>query len=366
MAIRISGPGVGLQIPQYLYPSELFNAPYDYATNKISLSPGDVLPIPAGEMLVTVGAVTQLQYLDPITNVWTGVNAYRGQPMYVRSDGFTTRLANLTGCPVAAIVTGGGSGYLQASTTVTASAGGSTWQPIVGGQASVITVGAVGANYGIAPEVLIPAPPQPGIPATAIANISAGTVTGVTLTNVGAGYLSVPSAIILPSPSDPNYASISQATVTLGLTGAGAITGVLCTGNGGPVTTAPTLTAGGAGTGATISAVLLQTITAASIAGAGVGYGTAAEITTVGGRPAAGAYTNPSTELTGFRPRKASIGLGLTAGSLTSVGAIYDGGLFAIGTAPSPILLTNGAVTTAATVSVTLGSATDTVTIQPL
>jgi len=152
----------------------------------------------------------------------------------------------------------------------------------------------------------------------------------------------------------------------LGLTGAGAITGVLCTNNGAPVATAPTLTAGGAGSGATISAVLLQTATGASIAGAGVGYGSAAEITTVGGRPNAGAYTNPTTELTGYRPRKASIGLGLTAGSLTSIGAIYDGGLFAVGVAPSPILLTNGAVTTAATVSLTLGSASDTCTIQQL
>lgn len=366
MAIRISGPGVGLQIPQNLYPTELFNAPYDYATNKVSLSPGDTLTLPAGELLVNPGNVCVLQFLDPITNIWTNIVAERGQPSYIRSDGFTTRVANLTGCPIGAVVTGGGSGYLQANTSVTASAGGSTWQPIVGGQASVISMGAVGANYGIPPEVFIPCPPQPGIPATAIANISAGTVSGVTLTNVGAGYLSVPSAVILPSPNDPNYSSISQASVVLGLTGAGAITGVLCTNNGGPVATAPTLSAGGAGTGATISAVLLQTVTAASIAGAGVGLGTAAEISTVGGRPAAGAYVNPSTEFTNFRPRKASIGTGLTAGSLTSIGAIYDGGLFAVGVAPGVLVNTNGAETTAPTVTLTLGSATDTVIIQQL
>ena len=366
MALRISGPGVGLQIPQNLYPSELFNAPYDYATNKIALAPGDTLPLPAGELLITIGAVSMLQYLDPITNTWTGLSAFRGQAIYFRADGFTSRIANLSGCPVAAVVTGGGTGYLAGSTTVVPSAGGSTWQPIVGGQLSVISVGAVGANYGIAPEVLIAAPPQPGIPATAIANISAGTVSGVTLTNVGAGYVSVPNIALLPSPNDPNYASVIQASVTVGLTGAGAITGVLCTNSGGPLATAPTLTAAGAGTGATISAVMLQTVTGASIAGAGVGLGTGAEIITFGGRPNAGAYVNPTTELTGFRPRNASIGLTLTAGSATSIGAIYDGGLFAVGVAPTPIVIGNGVVTTAPTVTLTLGGASDTITIQQL
>lgn len=366
MAQRISGPGQGLQIPQYLYPTELFSAPYDYATNKVALSPGEALTLPAGELLVTVGAVSMLQYLDPITGAWESVNAVRGQPMYWRADGFTSRVANLSGCPIAAVVTGGGSGYLAASTTVTASAGGSQWQPIVGGQVSLISIGSPGASYSIPPIVLLPCPPSPGVPATAVANLTGGTVSGVTLTNVGAGYTVPPAAVVLPSPFDPNFGSISQATVVFGLTSAGAITGVICTNNGGPVTTAPTLTAGGAGSGATISAVLLQTVTSVSIAGAGVGYGTSAEVSTVGGRPAAGAYTNPSLELTGFRPRKASIGMTLTAGSLTGTGAIYDGGLFAVGVAPTSLITSNGAVTTAATVALTLGAATDTTTIQQL
>lgn len=368
MAIRISGPGIGLPVPQNLYPTELYNAPYDVSTNKVTLNAGDAIAIPAGEWLITLGAVSVLQYLDPVTGVWAGLAADRGQPQYIRADGFTTRIANLTGCPVAAVVTGGGSGYVQATTSVTASAGGSTWAPIVGGQVSVVSVGAAGSGYTMAPIVLLPAPPQGGIPATAYATISAGTVSGVTLSNVGAGYPSAPAAVILPNPADPNYGAIVQASATLGLNAATAtaITGVLCTGNGAPVSSAPTLTASGAGSGATISAVLLQTVTGASIAGAGVGYGTSAELTTVGGRPAAGAYVNPNTELTGYRPRAAQIGLTLTGTSLTAIGPIYDGGLFADGTAPTAIIISNGAPSTAATVSLTLGSTQDTVTLQQL
>lgn len=385
MAIRISGPGVGLPPPQNLYPTELNNAPYDVPTNLLSLSPGDTLTIPAGEWLVDVGTISVLQYLDPVTGIWRAHNAQRGQSSYIRSDGFTTRVANLTGCPVAAVVTGGGSNYTQVSATVTVSgSGGSTWQPIVGGQLSVTSVTNAGANYGIAPLVFIAAPPNPGVPATAYATISAGTVSGVTLSNVGAGYLTAPAAVILPQATDPNFATISQATATFALNSAGKITAVLCTNNGAPVATYPTLTVGGsAGSGATVSAVWLEVATGITVPGAGAGVGipgALAEVSSVGGQPAAGTFTNPGIELASYRPRKASIGVTVTGGTVTTLATIYDSGMFAIGgasgaagtnpTVPTA-LVTSGAglgvaTTSFASVLLTLGSATGSVLLQPL
>lgn len=365
---NIAGPGQGLQLPQYLYPTELYNAPYDYSSNELTLAPGDAIPIPAGSWLIWPGQYSVLQFLDPVTGIWRIMPAgERGGPQVITSDGFTRRIANLTGCPIAARVDNGGTGYTQATATITASTGSSTWQPIVGGQCSVISVGTAGASYTMQPLVLIPAPPSPGVAATAVANISAGSVTGVTLTNIGAGYTSIPTAVILPNPADPNYATITQASVVLGTVGSGKITAALCTNNGAPVTSAPTLTpAGSTGTTATLTAVLLQTLTTLTMVSAGTGYDASTEVQTVGGLAGAGANTNPAIEMTNFRPRKASVKPTITGGTLAATGTIYDGGLFAVGTAPTAVILTNGVPTTAASVTLGLGSANDTVIMQQL
>ena len=383
MTLNISGPGLGLPYPQNLYPSHLYNAPVDSPTNYLSLSPGNSLPIPAGKWLIDLGRYAILQYLDPVTGVWRGFNAGRSGPQYVFSDGFTRRVANLTGCAVAAIVTGGGSAYVSGSTTVSATTGGgSTWTPIVGGQLSVTAVGAsvAGSGYGVAPLVFIPPPPAgAGVQATAKATLSVGTVASVTLTNVGAGYTTVPTVTILPNPTDPNFADITNATINgVALVNSGVIAAVLCEDSGAPLASAGqiTLTAAGAGSGATISAVVMESVVSAAIPGEGIGWGAVATpplVTTTGGVPAAvPAYTNPSIELTQFVPRAALIAGTITAaaGSITQVSVVYDGGLFLMtgSTAPTPLIIPgNGAVPTgAASVALTLGGNTDTVLMQPL
>ena len=103
----ISGPGVGLQLPQNLYPSELYNAPYDLSTNYVALNAGDALPIPSGRYMVDVGSYAILQFLDPVTGIWRQESPARTGPQVVYGDGFTRRVANLTGCPVAAVVANG-------------------------------------------------------------------------------------------------------------------------------------------------------------------------------------------------------------------------------------------------------------------
>ena len=370
--LNISGPGVGLPVNQFYYPSELANAPQDVGTNYISLAPGDSIVLQAGTQWVSMGAGLFLQYLDPTTGIWRGDYTNRQSIVAIPSDGFTRRVLNQTGCPIAAVVTAGGSGYTQSTCTVTASAGGSTWQPIVGGMLSVNSITNAGANYTVPPLILIPAPPNPGVPATAYAILTGGSVTTVSLTNVGAGYTSAPTATIVPAPNDVNYLSgttaITNATVQFALVGTGSIAAVLLTNPGAPVSTAPTLTAaGGAGTGASITAVLLQTVTGTSIGNAGAGYGTAAEITTINGEytGTAETYVNPAIQQIGFIPRKAVIGPAtLVGGSITAVGSIIDGGLFV--SAPTAVVVGNGVATTASTVTLTMGSAPYTLGIQSL
>jgi hypothetical protein len=363
----LSGPGIGLQTPQNLYPSQLYNAPADDPSNLITLTGGDAVVLPAGNWFVEAGSIAVLQYYDPITNTWSGFESGRSPHMYVKSDGFNVRLANLTGCPVASIVVAGGSSYVQATTTVTPSSGNSTWQPIVGGMLSVVSMSANGGNYGVAPLVFIPPPPSPGVPATAIATLSSGTISGVTLTNVGAGYTSVPTPVIVPHPFDPNLnAGITQATVVMALnastTLAGAISAVLCTNPGVPTATLPTLTIAGAGTSASVVCVTLSTVLTATVS-AGAGYTNPSDLIVFGGQPAGTpAYTNPAIQMTGYRPRNASIGI--TAGATTTtVGAVYDSGLFA-GTG-NGVILGLATPTTVAGVTITQGTTTATVKIQP-
>ncbi len=387
----LSGPGLGLQIPQYLYPSELNFAPYDTSTNRCALGPGEQLPIPAGTWLVSLGFYCVLQYLDPITGVWVNSSAasLNRELQYVKSDGFSVRVANLTGCPTGAVVAAQGSGYVQASTTVSVTGGGgSLWTPIVGGQlgfASVVTANA-GAGYGVPPIVFIP-PPAPaasnsngvgGIQASGFCGIASGTISGFTFTNPGAGYATAPTPVILPNPTDPNInVGITAGTLAFSLVTGGGITGAFCTNNGAPLSNpnSITLTVSGAGTAGTLTPVSMQTVTAASVStGAGAGYGSiSALLTTVGGVPPQGTITNnPDYNYLSWLPRQAQIGLAVTgAGSLApQVGTIYDGGLFNTHSAPGFVLALNNTLATTGTINtasiaLTMGSAADIVVLQP-
>ena len=393
MTARISGPGIGLPYPQNLYPSNLNTSPPDSPTNRMALAPGDTLPIPAGDWYLTLGQYLVLQFLDPVTNTWSmgSSAAWQGGVKFVVSDGFNARVANLTSCPVTAVVESYGTAgtYVQSTTTITATPGNSTWLPIIGGQLTPTVISA-GAGYGVAPEIFIPAPPPAqnnvngvgGVPAAAYATITSGTLTlasGVSMLNPGAGYQSPYTLVLMPSPTDPNLSvGITNATVIFSLTGSGSLTGALCTNSGAPVAdpNAVTLTVTGGGTGASLSAMCLQTVTKASVTGAGIGYGTiSALLTTVGGVPDAGSISNnPDALGLAWRPRPAQIGLAVTGnpGSVTAntLGSIYDGGLFLTNSKPNfvivtqPISQTTVSVTNA-TVVLTMGGRSDIVTLQP-
>lgn len=381
MGQPLSGPGLGLPLPQNLYPTALNNAPLDFATNRIGLAAGDALTLPAGDWYLTGGNYSVMQYLDPLTNSWSMGSdcAWTGGVRFIKSDGFTSRIANMTACPIGAEVTNGGSNYVQGSTTVTPTTGNSTWSPIVGGQLSITSLSVNGSGYGIAPLVFIAAPPGPsnnsnsvgGMAAFGYSTINAGgCVTTITLLNPGAGYPSVPTIAILPDPFDPNLSSttaITAATVVATVVGSGQITGVICTNPGAPLSTISTLTLtpGGVGSTAAISPIVMQTVTGISVTTAGTGYSVTPYLTTSGGVPTASTYTNPSSAHTAFRPRPAQIALTTVANSCVSgVSVIYDGGLFE-GT-PLPLVLSGAAGgSSAAVVTLTMGSVTDFIGLQP-
>jgi len=390
MPTPLSGPGVGLPLPQNLYPSYLQNAPVDTPTNRLALAPGEVFVLPAGTWLVNVGSYCVLQFLDPVTGTWAAgpTAAWLGGQQYVKSDGFNVRIANLTGCVYNIVPTAYGSGYVQASTSLTVvGPSGVSASPIVGGQLTLVggTLTSNGAGYGLPPLVMIPAPPSAannsngvgGIQASAYALIANGTVSGISFTNPGAGYPSAPIAVIVPNPADPNInIGITQATVAFSLVGSGSITGALVTNNGQAIPDGSmsnvTVTIGGAGSNATLAANVMQTVKAGSVVGTGLGYGTVgALLTTSGGAGNAGTVTN-SPEFLGlaFRPRPAQINLAVTAGGTLAaqVGTIVDGGLFL--SAPAAVIATNplpGANVTVsgATISFVMGSRPDIITVQP-
>lgn len=396
MAGPLSGPGLGLPLPQNQYPSELQNAPYDWASNKLCLAPGQETAIDAGVWFITLGGYLTLEFLDPVNQIWQmGVSGgWSGTPLYVKSDGFNVRVANRLGCPIDGVVIAPGSGYVQASTTIAVTGGGgSTWAPIVGGQltmstATIVTANA-GAGYGVAPFVCLPSPAPPstnvngigGIQASGYATIASGTVSGFTFTNPGAGYTgSTFNVVVLPNPTDPNLSTgITAATLTFTVGAAGSITGLLCTNPGAPLSNPAniTLTVSGAGTGGSVNPIVLQTVLGYSLTGGstlGTATGSLALISTVGGAPPQGTFTNSENFLYLYgRPRPAQIGLPLTGAGVTtatlSTSGVYDGGLFY--SAPLPVIVTAGIVAATGTViggstlALTMGSRAAVAYIQP-
>jgi hypothetical protein len=264
MSNLLAGPGQGLAPPQALYPPLLYTTPFTAPTNQVELEAGQALLIPAGTWIVAGGAVSAIQWLDPVSGQWIDLTEL-GTPFgkTIRSDGFNFRVANLSGSVTGATVSAPGTGYAQATTTVVPSAGNSTWAAVVGGSLGAVTITAPGANYTIPPIVFIASPPSPGINALGHAVLTAGAVTGVTLDNPGAGYLTPPNILLVPSETDPALATIQPAKATVVLGAGGGVTAVLLKNSGAPQTALPDLTISGTGTGATAT-VLPATIVAAA------------------------------------------------------------------------------------------------------
>ena len=217
MPLGLNGPGAGLPLPQFTYPSQIFGSEVDLGTTVLGLNPGEAIPIPAGEWLIEAGLYCIVQYLDPVTQSWlvhptAGIN---NGVRFVSSDGFNFRIANMTGCIVDCEVTAPGNGYTSAPTLTPSVGSGTTIIPIIGGALTLASVTIPGKGYGLPPILIIPAPPFPGKPAIAYCTLATGTVAGVSFISQGAGYVTPPTITVATNPADPNFSSISTIATIL-------------------------------------------------------------------------------------------------------------------------------------------------------
>lgn len=319
----------------------------------------------AGWFNAKLGRYTALQLLDPISGVWRGIGDDSNAQRMAYSDGVNYRLANQSGCAVAATVTTAGSAYTTPPTVV-ASAGSSVWQAVLGPLVSAITVGYGGTNYTYPPYVRIDPPPAGGVCATAIATLSGGAVSSVTIINEGAGYNGgTPNVWFVNDPRDTTGAS---ATATATLSGSGTVAAVLCINHGLPITsgTVPTLTFGSGSAAATV--LMNWGITTYAVSTAGAGYGTSAfiEMSAVGPALVSGpAYTNPDIQDLLVRVRRADIWIPTNAsGGLVTGGVINDGGVYR--GIPTPVFSTGLATpSTVGAITISMGGFTDTSFLTP-
>lgn len=276
---RLGGAGLQLPFPQSLYPANLLpNAPYVPGTSEITLAPGQALPIPGGDWAVKVGKYSVLQVQDPVSDLWFSfANTSPSEVQYLHSDGQNIRIANLTGCPIGAVITNAGSGYSQGTTTVTASAGNSQWVAIVGGaltaqlMSSVATTAAsgTGTTATITFAAQTAAPPVGSLVTVAgvtptgynvtnavvtasttttvsYANTTtgaqtvAGTVTTSPITNAGSGYTVPPMVFIGSPPSTGTYPQGVQASAYATISG-GSVSSIILTNQGAGYSATPSL-----------------------------------------------------------------------------------------------------------------------------
>lgn len=339
-------------------------------TDIISLKAGTAFNIPPGTFLLGIGPYSTLQVRDPVTTQFLPEGPTGPGLRYISSDGTNYRVVNYSGCPIGAIVTTAGSGYsTSAPPTVTSSAGGSLWTPIIGGAISTtISITNGGSNYTYPPIVQIAAPSQgpnpsptgPGFCATATCALTSGAVSSITVVNQGAGYTVAPQVTFINDARDTTGSGAVGAT---SLTGAGTITGLVVTDFGAPQTSVPTLTFSSGSGAATV--IMDWTVTSATLTNAGSGYvhSSFVNITSTGGLVAGSSVlTNPYSTTGLFVPRKADIHIATDSSGILQTGQIVvDGGRFQA----TPVLkiidemIIAGPVTTAAVLTPVMGGVTD-------
>lgn len=288
-----------------------------------------------GQYLVNMGPFTSLQTYDSNMQTWRNITPGGGEASMVSSDGTNFRLANTTGVAIGMLVTAGGTGLTNGFNTVTAtqSAGGGTWNIIVGGAINpTLQIAAAGTLYTQRPIIVVNPPAAQGstpyILPTVVAAITGGAISAVTVTNAGAGLVAQPTFAILNAPGDTTGGGATLAA-TAALTGSGTVTAVYTTGNYGTagLTAVPTFTFAPAST-ITAVAVCNFTVTNISVVAAGAGYGNAqpVAILTAGAQVAGAAALltgNPYFDKNLVFPRNASIQMtSIASGAVGTAGAV--------------------------------------------
>ena len=329
----------------------------------LTLSAGQTYLPPQGWYFVSAG-IANIQKFDSRAGIWryTGDPGNNMDTSYF--DGSTVRIANTLGCAVAAIVTTAGSSYTTAP-TITPSAGGSTWSAILGGAVSTTaTITTVGSGYSYPPILFIEQPPFPGIQATGYTTIANGTVSAVVISNQGAGYTYPPNVSLL---NDWRDTTGYGGQVSVGLTGSGTVTAVVCTNHGNPITsgTVPTLSFSSGSAAATV--LMDWAVTSVSITAAGAGYTSAAANVTAFGAggfsTASPAYVGTDTGTDMVRWRQANVGITTSAAGGLTTATVIDGGRYQ--GIPSPVIVAAQTYTTVGTLTFTMGGASTNIFLSP-
>ena len=367
----------------------------------------------SGQYIVQMGQYTNLQVYDPGLNYWRGVSVTPQAMVTVSSDGLSYRIVNSTGCPVGAIITTAGSaltngfygysGYQSSSVAITiangatttgitaitqptASAGGSLWNCIVGGQVSGTigftaattyyvnlpnwyvsgspsVTGSPGSGYTRPPIIVFTPPPnqgaQPYILPTAYAAISGGAISAVTVTNLGAGLLGLPNITVIPAPGD-TVGGGAQLGWTAGngvQQGSGTLTALWPAYYGTAQTSVPTLTVPGS---AAATAIMNFTVTGFT-GSAGSGYITAGGQFSGGVVAGSSSDTNPIMEQDLSTPIFPTLNFAATTGVASLTNGFTGVNIQAV---PKLSVFSSGAFSgTAYAPTVTVGGTTDTFTL---
>lgn len=176
----------------------------------VNLNPGQTFLIPCGEWQVSPGRYSLIQWYDTNAAHWRNFTAQPGQSMNIESDGTNYRVANLTGCPIGAIITNVGNGNVTngyQSITVTPSAGNSTWGSLHGGSVNANCNVVAGGNYSLPPLLMwYPAANQtvPFISPQFNCTMSGNAISTASVVDQGAGLTAVGTIIVVQQPGDTN------------------------------------------------------------------------------------------------------------------------------------------------------------------
>lgn len=346
------------------------------STNVVTLQAGQLYPIPAGTYFAAPGAYTCIQWADAVSGLWRDINADIGTaPTIIDSDGANFRLANLTGCPIAALITNAGTGLTNGVGTVAVvpSTGVSTWQTVVGGAInSTVAITTPGSGYTYPPTLLISAPKvRGGIQASATATITAGAISAVTVTNQGAGYVTAPTITVVNDARDTTGVG-AVLTVNPTLAGSGQLTALYPTDPGLPLTAPPSFSFSPASTIAAV-AIMDFVVTGFTISQAGAGGGaTQPFLALFGPKLVAGARAantaGPIADTGIAIPRAAWVnGVTTAGGAVQTAGAVVVDAGYAFQAAPDGVALTGqGIWTTQPWVTASVGGITDTSWLHPV
>jgi hypothetical protein len=202
-----------------------------------------------GQYAIDLFTNLQYQIFNSGSQQWMNFGSAGGEATCVSSDGTNYRIANTVNVPNVVTISNAGSGLTNGynTVTITPSAGGSTYNTIVGGAINTtVTITAGGTGYVAAP-ILVFNPPlnqgnTPYVLPTAVCTISGGVVNSVTVVAAGAGLVSAPTITVVPQPFDTTGGG-AVLTVNATLAGSGTLTAAFVRTYGTTVgATAPTLT----------------------------------------------------------------------------------------------------------------------------